>query len=280
MSSTAPLTPRVVERAESRVVAYDHGAHLASWTVRGEPVVWLSERAVLDGSRAIRGGVPICFPWFAAGPDGAHSPSHGPVRTTVWTPDDTLEQEVLAWRLSSADVAGAPGAEHLPGAFELRYAVSLPDASQALSVALQITNPGTDPLRVEAALHTYLAVADVTGTTVTGLDGADYLDKVRGLRRRQDGPVRLDGEIDNVYDSPGTEDLRVEDGQRTIHLHPVGATQTVVWNPGPRAAAEMSDLDDEEWRDFVCVEAAATGARALTIPPGGSHVLACAIVVP
>lgn len=255
------------------------GAHLASWTLGGEPVVWVSDHAVLDGSKPIRGGVPLCFPWFAAGPDGDLSPSHGVARTASWTPVETVGEEVLAWQLSSDDVADAPGAEHLPGAFRVRYAVSLPDPSGELSLDLQISNPADAPLPVEAALHTYLAVADIAATTVTGLDGADYLNKVRGLRRRQDGPVRVLGETDNVYDSPGTPHLVVEDGRRSVQVQSRGTTQTVIWNPGPENARRMSDLGDQEWREFVCVESAATGARGLVVDPGGTHTLGCSIHV-
>lgn len=281
VTPSQPLTDRVVERGSSRLVAYDFGAHLASWEVDGRPVIRLAEQAVLDGSRAIRGGIPLCFPWFADGPGGSLSPSHGVVRTATWRPTASTGTEIWAWELTSDDVAGAPGHDHLDGPFALRYAVSLADPGHPprLQVELLVTNPADTPVRVEAALHTYLAVADLTRTSLTGLDGAAYLDKLDGVRHRQDGPVHLEGAIDNVYDSPGSPCVSVDDGERVLDVHAAGATQCVVWNPGPEQAATMSDLGDAEWRRFVCVEAAATGEHALHLPPGGSHRLGCTVTV-
>lgn len=281
MTSSQHLPARVVERGSSRLVAYDHGAHLASWEVDGRPVVWLSENAVLDGSAPLRGGIPLCFPWFATGPHGGLSPSHGVVRTASWRPATVAGDEVWAWDLDSADISGAPGQEHLPGPFTLRYAVSLPRYAVApqLSVALTVSNPASTPLRVEAALHTYLAVRDVQRTMVTGLDGAAYFDKVTQEHLRQDGPVRPDGPIDNVYDATGTPYLSVDDGGRVIDVRSEGATQSVIWNPGAAGASSMSDLGDDEWRSFVCVESAFTGDRAVTIPGLESHRLGSTITV-
>lgn len=282
------LTPRTHDDGRSRLVAYDHGAHLASWEVDGAPVVWLSPRAVLDGSAAIRGGVPLCLPWFANGPDGTLRPSHGPARTTTWRLAPTRgPDEVWAWTLAAADLAGSPGAEHLPGPFEARYAVSLtasPGApSPTLGLLLEVRNTGDRKYRLEGALHTYLAVPDATTAEVDGLDGAAYLDKVTGERHVQHGPVRLDGETDNVYDSPGRTGLVLRDGNtgsgRRVQLAPVGSTQTVVWNPGPERSAAMEDLGPEAWRSFVCVEAAATGDHGPTLAPGATWALGCRFTV-
>ncbi|WP_122263089.1 hypothetical protein [Ornithinimicrobium cerasi] len=277
------LTPRVHDVDGSRLVAYDLGATLATWELDGEPVVWLSERAVLDGSAPLRGGIPICFPWFAAGPDGQLSPSHGLVRTATWRPAEPVAEEVWAWELASADVAGSPGAEHLPGPFSLRYAVSLRPGAEGpareLQVALDVTDPAGTGLRAEVALHTYLAVDDATATRVLGLDGVEYLDKVDGVRHPQRGPVTLTGETDRVYDSGAEAGIVVDDGVRQLHLRPRGATQTVVWNPGADRCAEVADLADDAWRTFVCVETAATGHRSLVVPPGGTATVSCTFTV-
>lgn len=271
------LTPRTHAAGRSRLVAYDHGAHLADWTVDGISRVWLSAHAVLDGSAAIRGGVPVCFPWFGGGPDGRLRPSHGVVRTATWRPVGTDGDEVWAWELTSEDVAGAPGAEHLPGPFLLRHAVALDEAEEVLTLTLRATNTGERDYRVEVALHTYLGVEDVRDVQVLGLEGADYLDKVTGRREVQDGPVQLTGETDRVYDRSGP--VVVADRAALLHheLRPSGATQTVVWNPWSDKAAAMADLGDEEWLRFVCVETAATGDHALTVPAGGTVEVSCAL---
>ena len=271
------LTPRIHAAGRSRLVAYDHGAQLAEWTVDGISRVWVSDHAVLDGSAPVRGGVPVCFPWFAAGPSGGLSPSHGVARTATWRPVPTTGQEVWAWELSSDDVQGAPGAEHVPGPFLLRHAVSLDEETEELTLALRMTNTGEQDYRAEAALHTYLGVDDVRDVSVLGLEGADYFDKVTGRRKVQDGTLELTGETDRVYDRSGP--VVVEDRAALLHheLRPSGATQTVVWNPWADKAAAIADLGDDEWLRFLCVETAATGEQALELPAGGSTEITCAL---
>ena len=280
MSTPQPaLTPRVHTSGRSRLVAYDFGAHLAEWSVDGRARVWLSDEAVLDGSRPVRGGVPVCFPWFAAGPDGEHEPSHGLVRTARWRPVATVGAEVWAWEISSEDVADAPGAEHSPGPFLLRYAVSLAGAEgeEELHLALRVTNTGDRDYRAEAALHTYLAVEDVRQVQVLGLEGASYLDKVTGRRHVQEGPVEVSGETDRVYDRSGP--VVVEDRAQLEHheLRPAGATQTVVWNPWAEKAAALEDLGDQEWLRFVCVETVASGDLPLTVRAGDTVEVSCTL---
>lgn len=275
------LTPRLHDDGQSRLVAYDHGAHLASWELAGDPVLWLSERAVLDGSASIRGGVPICFPWFADGPDGDHSPSHGVVRTVTWHVTPAQDDELWAWELSDADVAGAPGSDLVPGPFRLRYAVRLTrdgeDRSPTLNLALVIHNTGAEAYLVEAALHTYLAVRDVRQVQIQGLAGAEYLDKVTGRRALQDGALVLTEETDRVYDRSGPVVVEDRAGGRLLEVTPTGATQTVVWNPWRQQAADLPDVDDGGWRRFVCVETAATADRALAVAPGATVALGCSI---
>lgn len=302
----ASLTPREHIDDRSRLTAYDHGATLATWELDGRPVVWLSPDAVLDGTAALRGGVPICFPWFGAGPSGDLSPSHGVARTATWSPVAPVDDEVWAWELTDVDVAQAPGAAHLPGPFRARYAVSLPGAgsspqagsstqagsswqsgsfpqavgsARSLALRLDVANTGDEDYVVEAALHTYLAVGDVRQVRVTGLDAVPYLDKVTGERKVQEGDVTLGGETDAVFDSPGSPEVVVHDGDRTVRVASSGATQTVVWNPWAEKAAAISDLPDDAWPGFLCVEAAATGALALPVAAHASTTLMCTLTV-
>lgn len=186
----------------------------------------------------------------------------------------------MAWRLSAADVAGSPGAEHLPGDFELRYAVSLTEEAGVparLQLSLEVTNPGSVALSVEAALHTYLGVSDVRQVEIHGLEGAGYLDKVTGRREVQEGSIVLEGETDRVYDRSGPVTVVDRAAQRTLLVTPFGATQTVVWNPWADKAATMKDLGSEAWLSFVCVETAATGEHALVVPAGERIRIGCVI---
>lgn len=267
------LTPREHRSGRTSLTAYDFGAHLARWAVDGVDVVWVSEAAVLDGTKAIRGGIPVCFPWFAAGPDGDLSPSHGLVRTTTWRPVGTRPHELWAWEITSEDVAGSPGAEHLRGPFHLRYAVS-PGGDDALTVRLEVTNPGETPLRAEVALHTYLHVGDVREVEVEGLDGAQGWDKVAHQRFGQVGDLRPEGQTDLVYDRSGGAAVVDPVLGRRIGLEPSGATQTVVWNPWEEECGRVPDLEADDWLHFLCVETAATGEHALEVAAGATQQVA------
>lgn len=271
------LTPRTHAAGRSRLVAFDHGAHLAAWSVDGITRVWLAEETVLDGSAPIRGGVPICFPWFGNGPRGDLQPSHGLARTVLWRPSATSGTEVWAWELTSDDVADRPGSEHVPGPFRLRHSVALDEEAEVLTLALRVTNTGEEHYRAEVALHTYLGVDDVRDVRILGLEDASYLDKVTGVREVQQGALQLAGETDRVYDRSGT--VVVEDRAALLHheLRPTGATQTVVWNPWSEKAVAMDDLGDDEWLRFVCVETAATGDHALDVPAGGTVEITCGL---
>lgn len=267
----AALLPRLHVSGRSRLAAYDFGAHLAEWSVDGVPVVWVSEHAVLDGSAPVRGGVPLCFPWFAAGPEGDLSPSHGVVRTAPWRAASPKDDEVWAWELSRDEVLDAPGAEHVRGDFLLRYAVSLPPGeADALDLSLTVTNPGSAELRAEVALHTYLHVEDVRQVELLGLEGASYLDKVTGRDEVQEGPVRITGETDRVYARSGPVVVDDRAALRHLTVEPRGAAQTVVWNPWADKAAALDDLGDEEWLRFLCVETVSRGDSALRVRPGGT----------
>ncbi|MFK5645294.1 D-hexose-6-phosphate mutarotase [Ornithinimicrobium sp. LYQ121] len=274
------LLPRLHVAGPSRLTAYDFGAHLAEWSVDGVPVVWCSEHAVVDGSAPIRGGVPLCFPWFAAGPEGDLSPSHGVVRTATWRPVAATGAEVWAWELTRDEVTDTEGAEHVPGDFQLRYAVSAPPGdTDTLDLSLKVTNPGTEELRAEVALHTYLHVEDVRQVELLGLEDATYLDKVTGRQETQAGPVRITGETDRVYARSGRVVVEDRAALRHLEVDPRGAAQTVVWNPWADKAARLTDLGDEEWLRFVCVETVACGDRAMRMPPGGTSEIGARITV-
>lgn len=265
----AEFTPRVLQSATGRLTAYDHGAHVAEWVREGTDVLWLSDRAVYQNDRSIRGGVPICWPWFAAGPDGDISPTHGFLRLTGWRLVEAGES-TLRWGTSSEMVVGRPGVERFPYPFEAQVAARLTDE---LEVSLTVHNTGPSPLDYEAALHTYVHVGDVQAITIEGLDGVGYWDKVTRARGTQHGPLRLTGETDRIHDS--ADPLMLDDpvlGRRLV-LTPSGATRTVIWNPWRAGADELADMADGSWRRMVCLEAAAIGAGRVRLGTGERHTI-------
>lgn len=255
---------------------YLQGAHVTAWQpAGGDPVIWLPDAAQFRHGAAIRGGVPVCFPWFGAGRTPGLAPAHGFARTTPWRltrATDDAGTVTLTFALTHDDVAGAPGAEHWPFAFEAEYTVTV---GAALTLALTVHNTGEETFSFEEALHTYLAVTDVRTATVDGLDGARYLDKTApddAAPVLQSGPVTFSGVTDRVY-RRGTSLTVTDPGARSITVTPGHAADTVVWNPWAEKAAAMADIGDEEWPTMVCVETANVLDDAVTVEAGGSHTM-------
>lgn len=265
--------------AGGTVVAHDQGAHLTEWRLGDTPVIWVSAESAYAEGEPIRGGVPVCWPWFGPGRPGDLSPAHGFARIAPWR---MVQEESdgsalrLTWELTHADVQGLPGAEHFTHDFTARLEVSV---EQAATVALTVRNDGADSFDYEAALHTYLHVGDIRRVQIDGLDGCDYFDKVLSADATQDGPVVFAGETDRVFDSSATVQVHDPALARTLTIEKSGSASTVVWNPWTDKAAAMADFGDNEWQQMVCVEAAAVGRHAVTLPPGHEHTLSTTVRV-
>lgn len=256
---------------------YLHGAHVTAWTPAGaDPVLWVSNASRFTPGEAIRGGVPICFPWFGAGREpGLAPPPHGFARLAPWRLVGAEEHDgavTLTLELTDADVTDVPAAAAWPHPFTATYAVTF---GRELTLALTVENTGAAEISYEEALHTYLAVADARTTTVQGLDGATYLDKAPEGGPElvtQRGDVTFTAETDRVYDSTGTVVVDEPGGRRT-GIAKEGSAHTVVWNPWVDKAASMPDYGDDEWPAMVCVETANALDAAITLAPGERHTM-------
>ncbi|GGA73006.1 D-hexose-6-phosphate mutarotase [Pseudoclavibacter endophyticus] len=249
---------------------FDRGAHVTHWRPGDarHPVLYSSSLARIGPGTAWRGGIPICAPWFASGPDGARTPSHGPARTAMWLREAETAGGTHHALTIDVDASGAPAL------LELEYTTKRSDRS--LEVALTITNTGRDAALVEAALHTYLAVSDVQGITVRGLENAAFFDKAADADVGPGAPLEFGELVDRVYDDAASVvEINDTEWSRRLIVERYGATKAVVWNPGPSAPA---DVGEGEWRAFVCVEAAIAGDRAVTLAPDQSHCLATTVV--
>lgn len=256
---------------------YLQGAHVTRWEPAGhEPVLWLSSASAFEPGVPIRGGIPICFPWFGARADDPDSPAHGFARRLAWTLVDAFDGEggtVLRMRLALGEVA-LPALETFAG-LEALYEVSV---GSSLRVALTVTNAGESPVRFEEAQHTYLAVRDVHETEVRGLEAVGYVDKTVAAEAGAPphGPDGVSlvphGQVDRVYLGTSAP-VTVDDGDRTVVVTKESSLDTVVWSPGAEVAARMRDVAGAEWQGMVCVETANVLEHAIVLDPGESHTL-------
>ncbi|MCX7885861.1 MAG: D-hexose-6-phosphate mutarotase [Verrucomicrobiae bacterium] len=262
------MKPLVLRTAEAEVHIYRHGAHITHFQPRGHrPVLFLSAKSRFEPQKPIRGGVPICFPWFGRGNAPAPQlPLHGLARLQQWDVSDQTPNSILL------------GLQLPP--WTLRYRV---EVSRRLVMTLEGTNNGTEPAQFEEALHTYLAVGDIRAVTVTGLEDTDYLDNLDGLARKHQGrdePIRFTGQTDRVYLNTRAACI-VHDPAlgRKLIVEKDGSDATVVWNPWEAGAKAMPDFGDEEWRYMLCIETANCKQHAVTLAPGKSHRMTAVISV-
>ncbi len=265
----------------ARAEVYLHGAHVTSWIPAdgGAERLFLSVHSRFGPGEAIRGGIPVCFPQFAAqGP----LPNHGFARVSAW---EMVRAERTGTGAAQAvlRLAGSPATRtHWPHAFALELAVTV--TGRTLALALTVTNPGTVPFEFTGALHTYFRVADVRRATVRGLRDARYRDKVLGTDDNLETAAELafDRQIDRVYYA-APDDLVAHEPGRSVAVCATGFPDTVVWNPGPQRGATLGDLEPDGSLRMLCVEAAVArapvrvgaggewrGTQTLTADPGGA----------
>jgi glucose-6-phosphate 1-epimerase len=249
---------------------YLHGAHVTSWKPAGkDEVLFMSTKTRWEEGQAIRGGIPICFPWFRAKADDPRAPAHGFVRTKTWQLESIAETEagVAITMFTESDENTR---RWWPGQFRLEHRVTF---GSELSLELLCTNTGATPLRFEEALHTYNRVADVGRVRLHGLDSVRFLDNTDSNKAKQQrGDVVIASQTDNAYlDTESPIDLFDPDGRRRIRLTKANSQTTVVWNPWREGAAGLRDLGDGEWKQFVCVEASNILDAAIHLAPGQQH---------
>lgn len=233
-----------------------YGGHVLSWATRqsGEQL-YCSALATTDNGKSIRGGVPVCFPQFSG---FGHLPKHGFVRTMVWSSVGEIvtgkDKEVAKASFTVADNVATRAL--WPHAFSLQLDVFLKE--NMLEVALTVTNTDTQPLAFSAALHTYLAVDDVRQSTVAGLHGSTFIDTTRqphATSVQTQEVLTVPGEVDNIYyDAPKQLTLRANTPAQ-LHIAMEGFNDTVIWNPGPDLARSLSDMEDTDWLNMLCIEA-------------------------
>lgn len=245
-----------------------HGGQLLAWQPRGQQeMFWLSSQSKQAPS-AIRGGVPICWPYFGRQGQPAEAPQHGHARLRTWRWVDLAEAD-------HGDVVidlVLPEDERTPLRLRQRLRIGM-----QLSQTLITHNTGPAEVAFTQALHSYFAVGDAERTRLSGVDGLRYEDKFTGGEHVQSGDWRLDeprdpGRSDRIYAMrrPSVV-LHDQAGGRALQLESEGSATLVVWNPGAAGSSAMSDMPNDGWRGFVCVEVANAGADVVRLAPGAEH---------
>jgi glucose-6-phosphate 1-epimerase len=249
---------------------YLYGAHVTSWKpVGGEEVLFLSSQSRWEHGHAIRGGVPVCFPWFGDKADDPKAPAHGFVRTKAWQLE-SIAQVGAAVTVSMFTESNEDTKRWWPAEFRMVHRATF---GSELSLELVVTNTGTTSLRFEEALHAYHRVGNITDGRLRGLDTVHYLDKTDSNRKKiQHGEIVIVSETDRVY--LNTRDaIELEDPvlHRRIRVTKENSLTTVVWNPWVQKAHSLADLADDEWTQMICIESSNVSDFAVDLAPGQQH---------
>lgn len=246
------------------------GAQVLTWSPTGrEPVIWLSDHASFKPGKSLRGGAPVCWPWFGPHKVDPGKPAHGFARNLDWEITETArvpEGTRILMRL-------VPGEEQQtlwPFQAQLTLEITM---GERLRLALATENRGSDSFELTQAVHTYFHVGDIDAVRVEGLEGCDYIDKVgEEAIRRQEGPIRIDREVDRIYlGCPGDAVIVDPSLKRRIRVSKRGSGSYVVWNPWIEKSASLGDMGKEGYRKTICVETTNAAADVVSVAPGESY---------
>ncbi len=265
-----------VTHAAAKALLTTHGASVLSFTPLSETTsrqdwLWVSESAVYSGEKPVRGGIPVCWPWFGQA-EKSGLPAHGFVRNQVWeltsvSAVSPTQTELVLTTASSPDTLAI-----WPHAFELQLTVTI---GKSLELALTMRNLSDQPVAITEALHTYFSVSNAPDVVVDGLQGSECFDKLTYAESYfQTTPLKIQPPIDSVFIDQ-TEPVVIRDAgyERCVRIEKKSAVSSVVWNPGPQIIKGFADMNDQAWPKMLCVEAGNVLQNAVTVAPGSEHTL-------
>jgi len=250
------------------------GAQVMTWQPKTqvEPVLWMSEAASLQQGKSIRGGIPVCWPWFGAHPREPSFAAHGIARTAIWDVKQTsINKDGEIQITFSLQSQQHPQWKHRTLA-ELKVVVG-----ESLSLSLTTTNLGNAPIAIGQALHTYFNVGDVREVSVAGLEDCSYIDKLSSssAHQKQQGSISVFSEVDRIYLDAG-QDVLLEDAnlQRTIRIQKQGSHSTIAWNPWIDKTKALGDMGAADaYLGMLCIESANADEDVIVLPGKGEHTL-------
>ena len=259
-------------QAEAKIAL--QGGHLFHYKAIDKPaLLWLSKLAYFEKGKAIRGGVPICFPWFGKHKNNASLAQHGFARTQMW--EVVLEEEIDADN-THIRLALKPNADTLEQWLYLFEAHLDMIIGSTLSIALHVTNKDTKSFEISTALHTYFSVADINTVSIKGLENCLYFDALKAETFLQHKDVQIQEEVDRVYTNP-SKTISLFQNDTSVHLQQDGSNSLVVWNPWIEKSKEMIDMPDDGYKRMVCLETSNARDDARILNANESHVLKATI---
>lgn len=236
-------------------------------------LLFLGKLAYYQPGKAIKGGVPICWPWFGPDPEGLNRAAHGFMRNRLWEVVETTETTEGSTRVVLGLSDTAETQSIWPRAFVLQLEITI---GESLNLVLITRNTGSQAFAITQAFHTYFSVGDINQVAVLGLENTQYIDKVNDNQQiNQTGAVTINSEVDRIYQDVGNE-LIIQDAalKRRIYITSKGNRTAVVWNPWAKISAEMADLQDDDYLRFICVEITNAATDSVNIQPGSEFSLA------
>lgn len=264
-----------IDNAFATAIVSLYGGQVIQWQPKSQnlPVLWVSDLAHYHPGKAIRGGIPICWPWFGAHPDETEFPSHGYARISecklMSVVTDLSGATVLCMSWSAPD--DHLGLSGIPATLSIRVTVG-----EFLSIELSTINTASETITFTEALHTYFKVSDISRVQIFGLNACRYVDLIdHNLIKTQSDSISFSEETGRVYLSTDADCFLVDPGlKRTIRVSKSGSQSTVVWNPWLDTATKMDDLGPSGWKTMVCIESANALQNTVTLEPGAHHTLA------
>jgi len=258
-----------IENSSAKAKIALQGAHLFEYKrVCEEDILWLSEISDFEKDKAIRGGVPICWPWFGFNED-KNLPQHGFARTSMWefvSSDEVSKGETtLLFRL----VHSKQTLKIWNYKFELELKITI---AKELKMELKTTNMDERDFKISQALHTYFNVSHISEVAIKGLNKKPYLDALTWQKETQSGDIYFDSEVDRVYQEVDTSIVLV-DKNREINIKNTNSSSAVIWNPWIEKTSRMSAMKEDAYEYFVCIESANAFDDTRAIEPKQSHTL-------
>jgi len=244
------------------------GAHVFEYKSKNKPaLLWLSPQACFEESKAIRGGIPICFPWFGKHKKNDTFPQHGFARTILWelVLEEELEDASTHIRLKLSD------SEETLKVWAYRFEVYLDVViGEKLILGLHITNNDTKAFEASTALHTYFDISHIDDVSIVGLGGCSYYDAMTQTMHVQNKILQINSEVDRVYQLKENS-VRLNDASQEIDIEAKGSSSMVVWNPWKQKSMAMADMPDDGYLSMVCLETSNAREDTRIVHPTQTH---------